>query len=64
MPDTENKWLEYFAKLGVYSKVNVLCEPQAEILDMSTLSDSFIGEEDASGIVKWKKVFNFSLKQE
>ena len=26
--DTESKWLEYFAKLGVYSKVSVLCEPQ------------------------------------
>ena len=29
--DTENKWFEYFAKLGVYSKVNVLCEPQESI---------------------------------
>ena len=27
--DTESKWLEYFAKLGVYSKVHILCEPQA-----------------------------------
>ena len=47
--DTENKWFEYFAKLGVYSKVNVLCEPQEEILDMSSISDTFIDEEEVQG---------------
>jgi len=45
----ESKWLEYFAKLGVYSKVNILCEPQEEILDLSSISDNFIGEELPAG---------------
>jgi hypothetical protein len=47
--NAESKWLEYFAKLGVYSKVNVLCEPEEEIMDIDNFNDSFIQEEDSAG---------------
>ena len=40
----ESKYLEYFAKLGVYNKVNVLCESDEDLLllDIETGSDTFI----------------------
>merc|ERR1719228_2653639 len=49
----ESKWLEYFAKLGVYSKVQVLCDPQeADLMDIEPLGDAgFIQEEGSNGEV-------------
>merc|ERR1719228_2962843 len=49
----ESKWLEYFAKLGVYSKVQVLCDPQeADVMDIEPLGDTgFIQEEGSGGDV-------------
>jgi len=49
----ESKWLEYFAKLGVYSKVHVLCDSQeADMMDIEPLGDTgFIQEEGNGGDV-------------
>ena len=45
----ESKWLEHFAKLGVYSKVHMLCEPQeGEPLEVD-LGEGYIQEEGGSG---------------
>jgi len=46
----ESKYLEYFAKLGVYSKVNLLCEPDEDLLmlDIETGGDTFIQEDGGS----------------
>ena len=46
--NSESKWLEYFAKLGVYSKVDVLCEPEEEIMDID-FNDTFIQEDESAG---------------
>jgi hypothetical protein len=47
--DSESKWLELFAKLGVYSKVHVLCEPQEEIMELDNFNDTFIQEDESAG---------------
>ena len=47
---SESKWLEYFAKLGVYSKVHVLCDPQdADMMDIEPLGDAGFIQEEGSG---------------
>ena len=47
----DSKWLDYFAKLGVYSKVQVLCDNQdTDVMEIETVGDSGIIQEDgASG---------------
>ena len=46
----ESKWLEHFAKLGVYSKVHLLCEPQeGEPLELEALCEGYIQEEGGAG---------------
>ena len=49
--NSESKWLEYFAKLGVYSKVDVLCEPEEEIMNID-FNDTFIQEDESAGRVQ------------
>ena len=46
----DSKWLEYFAKLGVYSKVHVLCEPQeADMMEIEPVGESGIIQEEGGG---------------
>ena len=60
--EAESKWLEYFAKLGVYSKVQVMCDHgDAEIFELDQENDTdFIQDDGTAGksIVKegFKKV--------
>ena len=48
---TDNTWLDYFAKLGVYSKVQMLCDPESDLMDIesSVGACSFIQEEVVVG---------------
>ena len=50
--EADSKWLEYFAKLGVYSKVQVLCDHgDAELIDLDQELDTGIIQDDgAAGI--------------
>ena len=45
----DSKWLDYFAKLGVYSKVQVLCDNQdTDVMEIETVGDSGIIQEDGA----------------
>ena len=47
---TDNTWLDYFAKLGVYSKVQMLCDPEADLMEIESVgASSFIQEEGGRG---------------
>ena len=47
----DSKWLDYFAKLGVYTKVHVLCDNQdPDLMDIETVTDgAFISDDGAAG---------------
>ena len=47
----DSKWLDYFAKLGVYTKVAVMCDGQdQDLMDIETVTDgAFISDDGASG---------------
>ena len=45
----ESKWLEHFAKLGVYSKVHLLCEPGEGVEEVDSLGEGYIQEDGGSG---------------
>ena len=48
----DSKWLDYFAKLGVYTKVHVLCDNQdTDMMEIEPVSDTgaFIQDDGAAG---------------